>query len=420
MDDELESIKNGLADCRFQLNSIISSPTPSSGKSTNHASFDPLWTPRQKSLWQFYEAAGVIGIMIFLKTIALDRGSAESSAVAPTKKRKANVANSGDDAALDNSHPSWKRLVKDIGLGAQSRTLFYLSSVCPKVLPCFIRGDLPRRMQEPGFRERVEKYTKTPKVQGVYAAYVSRVNPMLSTQANPSTITHVGKGLTFNQMIRVLETMRKYCDFDDPESLEIATAIDESWPDAAKLRLDHACERRFGDTTAAARNSLEKTIEWLDKLQFHLKQLRDQLKGSPDEHRRFEEHLLRCLVYVGLGRNTAKRGGDHRFQMANESPIFGLYLATVQYCFGDYVYDIEDSTYQVFRTVRVENIGLDEIVASLLLSSYAWDGGLNCTHAGSSLGNNVDRSDLLYVQRMEDSARSIRMSQFQPENLMDA
>ena len=81
-------------------------------------------------------------------------------------------------------------------------------------------------------------------------------------------------------------------------------------------------------------------------------------------------------AFAGLGGGT-----DHWSHASGISQILGLFTATVKYCHKE-MYSIKPFTYQILRTASAEDVGLDEILTTILCSGYYWDSGLCYTWGG--------------------------------------
>jgi hypothetical protein len=104
---------------------------------------------------------------------------------------------------------------------------------------------------------------------------------------------------------------------------------------------------------------------------------------------------------------------------ASESSVFGLFTATVEFPYP-FIFNIRHSTYRVFKTVLVEDLGLVEIVAAVLLSAYHWDGGFNYALTDDSQGNSKNRQSDAYLDGLWRNAESIKNSSFINVSIADA
>lgn len=146
----------------------------------------------------------------------------------------------------------------------------------------------------------------------------------------------------------------------------------------------------------------------------------DPLKKSldPDDEDILDVYLQMYLAHSGLATNVLTRSSNHWGYYGSDSPLFGLASATIHYHFGD-AFSVEDHTYQMFKTTRVEDIGLDEMTTAILVSAYPWDCGLSYTWAGVSTGNPASRSDPAFLDGIQDNAESIQRSGFLDLNIQD-
>ncbi len=427
---------------------------------------DPIATARQQQLWWFYEIFGVIGLALMIRRIAREEMKDEiTEGLYTGRKRKRPARQYNDDGYAGNSEPedsdtsmvggssddqnapssqstagndhdrelsgftdsmntergghtSWNTIVKDIALGPLSRTIFYLCSLSPRVIPALIEGSLPSKLRDPEFSRACLRHLRLRNTQGVYTVFVAATNPDRNSQPSDDTHEHVGKGLTLAQLRQVTDAMRKYIDVKDTskEAIDLAKKID-CQRGSLGSKINYKKQRLYGG--GVGKDNFTKHKYWVERVdEIYLdwaKRLREQEPQLP-----ISKHLQRCFAYVGLSGNVLTRAPRHWTGGSSESPLFGLFAATTEMLFGD-DYSVEEFTYQILKTTRVEDIGLDEIIISILTSSFLWDGGLNFTHAGSSRGRLENRNDPNFDQQnLQANAESIQRSGLTQTNVEHA
>lgn len=97
--------------------------------------------------------------------------------------------------------------------------------------------------------------------------------------------------------------------------------------------------------------------------------------------------------------------------------MYGLYTAALKVLDEDRFASTSSSSYLILKTVRKEDIGLDEIIVSLLTSSYVRDLGLNAEHAGKQTGG---RGQPAPPHELIKSAQAIRDNGFLVRNMQDS
>ncbi|KAK5207975.1 hypothetical protein LTR41_006487 [Exophiala xenobiotica] len=350
---------------------------------------DPLFTDRQKALAGYFDLLGVGGLAYAVCAVAIknspspeDDGEDDDDdhhdesitadddvEVLASSPIPSSEANDNDDVEL--GHSSWVKITDDYASGgAKSRMIFYLLSLGPDLTVAFLRGDLPRKLQhDADFRAKYAPYVTCRETQGVYSVFLARTSSTKSSQVSPDQAQLAGRGLTPHELMKVVADMLDYIDTSRPKSSELAQDI-------------------------------------------------DQLKRGPNLDLDYSFGQRRCLAYVGLGINTLERATNHWSHKGRESPLYGLYTATIWTNYGD-LFGVQEYTYQVFKTTRIEDIGLDEIVASVLLSAYPWEGGLSYTWAGSSRGATGNRDNRAYTDGLTRNGLSIHNSKFLDDSIQD-
>ncbi|KAK5545173.1 hypothetical protein LTR25_000180 [Vermiconidia calcicola] len=379
---------------------------------------DPLFTDRQKALAGYFDLLGVGGLAYadddddhHDESITAD-DDVEVLASSPIPSSE---ANDNDDVEL--GHSSWVKITDDYASGgAKSRMIFYLLSLGPDLTVAFLRGDLPRKLQhDADFRAKYAPYVTCRETQGVYSVFLARTSSTKSSQVSPDQAQLAGRGLTPHELMKVVADMRDYIDTSRPKSSELAQDIDQL-KRGPNLDLDYSFgQRRYGG--GERRDLFDMHERWLKTIERSVLRQYRALQGT-DKHGLLDLPFLRCLAYVGLGINTLERATNHWSHKGRESPLYGLYTATTWTNYGD-LFGVQEYTYQVFKTTRIEDIGLDEIVASLLLSAYPWEGGLSYTWAGSSKGATGNRDNRAYTDGLTKNGLSIHNSKFLDDSIQD-
>ncbi|EHY53329.1 hypothetical protein HRR83_003538 [Exophiala dermatitidis] len=393
-----------------------------------------LITTRQKELFWYWDMFGVIGLTYCIRQIAVEEAHAEDQTGVNAKglKRK-RTSTPEHNSSVDNDyddpddHSSWRKLVQDCDKREHSRALFYISSLPAEVITALIREDLPSKMQERQFKHKYSKQVEIQNTPGTHNVYIARalkpapthgpqdgnVAPCSSESTSDSMLT--GWGLSLRQMKEVVDTVTKYINVGSDGSEALALAIDSHGADLIDS-LDYTAQRKFG--AGNNKDNFEGHRLWTENFRsnylYHLDQLKE--KGMDQ---RLDQPLRRCLTYTGLSKNVLGRVPKHWNPGDSGSPLLGLLLAVCQHLFGK-DFDIKDSTYQVFRTVQVEDIGLDEMLTCILTSANARDGGLNFTWPGGSTGNRSSLDDANYLEGLKKNRDYIRDTGYQAANIQDS
>ena len=371
---------------------------------------DPLFTSRQVEMLLHYEMFGVFGLLQFLKEIAVYEQEQERKAAAEQNGASRKRKTPHDEKQSGNA--SWRRLIKDIDLGLESRALFYLCSVPPILIPALIKGDLPRQMQDPEFRSKVSPHIEPRGTQGVYAVYLARQGSQNSTQGDDAS---AGYGPSLSELRRVIAAMKLYIDVDDPESEKMARDIDTQYGE--KKGLDYRRQRRYA--SGVDRWDMSGHQYFIDTFEhLYLWRANQYFEEDKNDPRLFE-HLLRCFVYIGLSGRVLDRVTRHWTHSGEESCMYGLFCATVSWLFGE-TYGVRHSSWQIFKTVANDDVGLEEILLSVITSALPADGGLNMTYCGGSLGNPNKKNQIIQARRLKDNADSIHRHGFVAQNIEDA
>ena len=395
---------------------------PPQAPPTHQLDFDPLITDRQKYMMSYYDLFGVHGLGKAIYHIALSEIQNEKDFKKRQLRLNAQAAATNSDSDSDEEftggHKSWQKIVADFQTPFTSRMMYYLCTLPPPLIPALIRGDLPSRLAEDQeLCDQVEGHVRLRDTQGVYAIFVAAQSQSRSTQVldGDDESTPAGRGLSLNQLKEVIEGMKLYTSIDNAASAAYAESVDQQKPGAKPL--DYNKQRRYAG--GSAKRNVDVLVGWVEEFEKEILQHWDRLSGLGEDEF-LDIPMLRCFCYVGLGSNLLGRSPSHWIHRGNESPIFGLFTAICHYLFGARFSDLQVYTYQIFKTVMVEDIGFDEIIASVLLSAYPWDHGLSYTYAGVSTGASTDRTNPNYLAGLEKNAESIERSGFLKANLEDA
>lgn len=441
---------------------------------------DPIATDRQQQLLWYYEVFGVIGLAKMIRQVAEEEKTdeIEQKRKRPTREyedpgynQKKGPSDSEDELALSDhdagqahraddvdttrsdaadlhqtdsetdlgsietppssdtcgsgpgsigGHKSWSRIIQDHELDNQSRALFYLCSMSPSVIPALIRGDLPSKMQNRRFARENGESLKLQDGPGTYTSWIGKVvaGGQVDTQASQSASAQRGKDYSLRQLSKLVSMMRTYIRIEEPRrphTISFARKVDRHRGNYGD-KLDYTRERYYGG--GGQKDDFLKHEYWLN--------LTDQtyLSWSKPMRNTAQDWILdipmsRCYVYVGMSESVKSRAPSHWTGHPGLSPLFGLLIATTSMEFGD-DYNVDQFTYQVVRVTRAEDIGLDEIMISILTSSYIWDGGVNFTYAGNKLQQQKKISTDFYQRSLKKNAESIQSSGLLTLNIMDA
>lgn len=413
------------------------------------ARIDPLCTQRQRSLAWYKKSFGIIGLAWYIGAIAKweikdERSpnrdippqseiahdaaydphidSTDESQIIEDEEEVDDISPDSDDEFIEDSNPrsksnrSWNALLHDIEVNKGNITLFYLSSLHNELLDALIAGDLPSRMQDETFHHKISPYTELQDSQGVYAIYVAVARqPVQSTQQLLEDDSYVGKSLTLAEMQCVYDLMHLYIQVHNPLSQRVAKRIDKHRSGARKLRrgLDYSYQRRYG--SGAEHNDFTFQTAWLAFVKSHyLEWAQKNAKGAQSHV--LKQRLQRCFVYVGLASNVAGRAPNHWKHMQGTSPVFGLLVAALGYLYPGR-FTLQPYTYQIFRTIDRSHIGLDEKIATILLSGYLWDGGLSSAFAGCSRGTGPNDMSFEKTLQLQANRQAIERSGFQERSI---
>ena len=280
---------------------------------------------------------------------------------------------------------SWTSLVDDLSKGRHSRSYFYLSSLPEDLLEAVILGNLPIRMQEATFASKCRDILDLQHSQGTYLIYMTR-----SGRDNPAERGH---GFKIDEIITVIDRMRLYYDTNDPESNSFAKKIDRIHEPNAKLQWDQG-ERKYYDPEA-----FEDFIGYFEDT-YNLEDIRQ--RGFPNSLR--YKTLTRSSPYAGLSGTVMARAPEHWSQKKTESPVYGFLEAVVRHEWPSR-FSTHETTYQLFRVVREDDIALNECLASVLSSAYVWEGGMSANYAGHSTGNKAERETKVYKERLRQNGK---------------
>ena len=305
--------------------------------------------------------------------------------------------NTSSNTSQGPGHACWHRIIEDYKLGAASRILHMLATLPPDLILALLHGDLPSRMQDAAFADQVGPFVELTDCPGIYAVFVSRSGRM-----------DAGKGLTLNEMITVIKTMETYIDIGKQQSEELAREIDSVFGSDIS-GIDYKEQRRFGGGMSQD-NFVEHRL-WLRKLSEIYGPKHDALKGTENEYL-LDEPMARCFAYIGMAQSPLSRAPHHWQPKESSSPLWALFYSTVRHLCKD-KYLARLSTYQIFRSIREDETGLEEIVLTTLMMNLGRHGGLNYCWAGGALRSVDD-------QKIQKSLEFLREHDQRDANIQDA
>ena len=344
-----------------------------------------LLTDTQRTLAFSYEVGGVVGLWHMIYNVALseieyekERGICKPSSNSRKRKRKSDDDEYVDEEDPDTTtsstsstghgHSSWHRIIDDYRLGADSRILHTLSTLPSDLVVALLHGDLPSKMQDEAFADRIGPWVELTHCPGIYAVFISRTS-------GPDK----GKGLTLREMVSVIEAIEEYLRLDTQDSEDIARKIDTVFSGDVSA-LDYEGQRRFGGGINQC--DFKAHREWLKSLISVYYTKFDALIGTEHEYL-LDEHIPRCLCYIGLSHNPLSRATEHWTPNESSSALWALFYSAVRFVCKD-KYNARAS-YQVIKTIRVEDVGLEEIMLTTMMMNLGRNGGLNHRWAGGRL-----------------------------------
>lgn len=129
--------------------------------------------------------------------------------------------------------------------------------------------------------------------------------------------------------------------------------------------------------------------------------------------------LRRTFPYAGLSINVASRATAHHGHTGSECIVYGLFTAVVRWKYGRQ-FDVIHFTYQILKNVRPDDIGLLEILGSIIASAYTWDTGLSANFAGLQRGNKASDPPPTYYQDLRTNALEFRDSGIQNQQITES
>lgn len=381
-----EDCRSALVEQKQRLEDYKTGPPIPPPPPTAFEALDPCATRKQHRMKVFLQQLGVVGLWHAIYTNA----------------RQAEYEEMNDRANNGEVNASWQVLMDDYEiLGPESRTLYYLLSTPEEVLLALIEGNLPSKMQDDKFKSKYASFLSLQADQGVYVCYIGVAHQDTPSQSAPATgLPETGRGLNLGELKDVVDTMTTYCKNEKatyPSDPDQAQRIDTRYrcaSTARKLAEYKDGYRRY--SSGSGENQFNRIINfiWASSDIYDL-----DVNGIDPSLSQLR--LQRCFCYVGLGSKVLDRAVQHQVHTPNETPVWGLFTATCKALFGTR-FSIADFTYQIIHTVRREDIGLDEILVSVLASAYAFDGGLSAVHAGKHKGAKATRDDT-YDEELEAS-----------------
>lgn len=326
----------------------------------------------------------------------------------------------------EKAHISWTKIQADFAKGSKSRTLFYYASMHPKSIIPFIEGTLPYLMrQDLEFARPVGPYVLLTQEQSIYAIYHTRNALPVPHRGHVPTAENAKVGTSFSPMewIELAHDLWEISDFQHNSAAtrqlrrEIECAITST---AGRRQIQYENGDK-DDCTFYSVHAYEDYLEvWLQELEFSfLTEARKRYNDDPSDpwlHAPFTSGP----PYVGLSHHSLRRCGEH-WGLTNRSEgiVFALLAGAVQRRYKGR-FAMQQSSYQVFKTVRKSDIGLDEIAASVALGSYVEDTGLNISYAGVQTGSSISTSDEDHRRVHARHALEIQESEFLAANIAES
>lgn len=361
---------------------------------------DPLPTPRRRTRQWYFLEFGIIGLWTY-----------DCYTVQQWVK-------DGD------SHPTWLKVLEDQKKLSRSRMLFYYSTVHPEAIIHWIRGDLAHEMmQNRSFSRTVKPYLELRKRQGTYAIATTLVAPQVPFASssdehdNPEDV-NIGAGLSRIQWIQVSDKLRKYCatrDDDDPtpDTIQLRKSIECAFRVRQNIRYD---ENEF----FYQKNDLADIENWLDKIDdAFLDHARQRHRADPEDPWLFIP-IPWSPCYVGLSYNPLQRAPEHWVHKGDESLILGAFTGAVEVLFPGQ-FGMQQSTFQIFSTVDAQDIGPDEVYASIFASGMPLQLGLCNTEPGIQIGSSASihrkENAALRAAMLQENALKVKESGFVKVNI---
>lgn len=314
---------------------------------------------------------------------------------------------------FERAHPSWQLILDDARCNDGRKIVSYLMQINPVVLSTFIKGNYPQvLMRDYDFEDfEVGRHRYPMHRQGTFARYIAR-DPNYERDTGKWPKGLPGTGLTPAELLRVYQDVKDYINLDHQTFRVEAKRIDHipSLDDNEPQELDYRYQRRYG--YGRLQNNFEHHKTWLKHIE---NRYLPWILNLPDDWYREEgsmyEPMDRCLAYVGSSWNSLHRTAEHWSNAEDSSLVFSLILAILGYRFPCQFSCDDKASTQVFLTVNPDDIGFDEVLTTILLSAYPWDGGLSTAYAGVNIGFGKELIQYpRYARRYRKSHREILYS----------
>lgn len=267
-------------------------------------------------------------------------------------------------------------------------------------------------MEDPAFRAEVRPYTDPSSCQGTYVIFLAQTGlPPRGCTSGPLSAPVRGMGPSPRQMLEVIDLVGLYVDIENPSSAEVARDIDRQFHRNID-KIDYATQRYYGGGTD--HDQFDKHRLWTISWDAALDGFRDEV-DSVDESG-LDDFLSRSFPYPGLAGDVGQRYSQHLGFSKTTSRLMGLIRAIMEYKYPQ-MFGVDGFFFQVLRTVKVDDIGLDEIITCLLVSGMPWDGGLNFDWPGSSTGRKDGRGTDEYLRKLRESEHFISKHGFQERHV---
>jgi len=159
-----------------------------------------------------------------------------------------------------------------------------------------------------------------------------------------------GMGLRLDHFLWVAEIISRHINLKDHAFVEDAKRIDNVYG-GCPHSMDYKSERRYGGGGEGDK-AFSRHRKWLN---FWNEEMLAWAKSERCSPELLHKHLRKCLVYCGLSCRASSRNPAHDLQTGCSSPLIGLVLAALR-VYYPYTYTVKSYSFQVIRTVCVEDI----------------------------------------------------------------
>lgn len=301
------------------------------------------------------------------------------------------VRNVAAEQNKQTPHESWQYV---LDLYAQHRPAVRLMplSMHPRIIEALIRGNLMYQFCNDGefasSKQTSIEWTTKP---GIYLnvlcrAEMSNIGNTQQYAKDPSkSLQHSGKGLSYKELLNVLDIVELYLGGSDGSSIKSASSIKQAKKiDGeldAPLKEDRVANIDYNQTRRYCKSQSQRRriMVWVKSLRRYYQKRALAMIGTPQEYL-FDQLMRRALSEVGFGKNCRGRAKEH-LANSNTNYLFGLIQAILQAAYPG-VFELQQV--QVLKIIEPEHANLGEVLVSILASSYASMGGLNPVLAGAA------------------------------------